>query len=378
METTLFMLLNWLCTLAGIRLLDNTTARRTWIFVLLGLLGTLTRPEFALPFGLMAAYVWWRCPPIRMTLLKAFAAGYVLPGLMITGWRFYYYGDLFPNPFYIKQAKGVDKYGLIAVARFIGLFALPYLILIASGWRKLWSAHRNLIVLIALNVGATCLYFCTTKPLMNWWFRFLLAQMPLLTFCAAMALNASAAPATRRLKLLRPATALLLFVLVLLPTPIISLFIRFHHSSETRYREVGRRLAPFAAEDRWMTFYDVGSIPYESEWNTIDSVGLNTHRSNLRSPCLLKTDVVLRFSHSTDDIPDLCSDLYVPAASLPFLKRGSKVDRCMHVFVRRDVTYTGELRERLLRDWPEPDTFPANWVARYQNKFSKYIGKEGP
>ena len=376
METSLFMLLNWLCAITCIRLLDAPTGRQTWIFVVYGLAGTLTRPEFAVAFGLMAAFAWWRRPEIRKTLLKAIVFAYVLPGLALTGWRYYYYGDLVPNPFYVKQARRPNKWGSIQVVRFLGLCALPYLILAASSGRRLWTSYRNVLVVVVLNLGFVCAYFSTTLPLMNYWFRFLIPQLPLIAFCAAVALKADEGLVRSRLFPLRFAAGALLLVISLAHIPTIGYFQAMHEESESRYREIGERLRPFAAPDRWLAYYDVGRIVYESEWNTVDVVGLNTRRSNLKSACLMRTDIVLRFWRANGNVSNPCPEIYYSLTSLPFYTSESSVDSSMQVYVRNDITYARELQAHLLDGWPEPTKRSKNLQARYWNTFKAYLGPE--
>jgi hypothetical protein len=376
METSLFMLINWLCAITCIRLLDAPTPRQTWMFVFYGLAGTLTRPEFALAFGLMAAFVWWRCPEIRRTLLKALVLAYVLPGLAVTSWRYYYYGDLVPNPFYVKQARRPNKWGLIQVVRFLGFCALPYLILAVSGGRRLWTSYRNVTIIVGLNLGVVCAYFSTTVPLMNWWFRFFLPQIPLLAFCAAVALKAYEGSVRRGLLGLRLAACALLLLISLAYLPTIGHFLAIHEANEIRYREVGRRLRPFASADRWLTYFDVGRIMYESEWNTIDLVGLNTRRSQLKSACEMRTDIVLKFWRVNGKATNPCPETYFELTNLPFSRGESSVETGMQVYVRNDITYARELQARLVKDWPEPSARPNGLGARYWNTFKAYLGPE--
>ena len=369
METSLFLLWNWLCAITCVRLLETPGVGLTWRFVLFGLLGTLTRPEFVPAFGLMAAYVWWRRPAVRPALTLALAVLYVLPGVAVTTWRYAYYGDVVPNAFYVKQTKRLSWWGMIYVARFVGFLALPYALLVLAGWRGLWAAHRELLVVVGINVGIAVGYFTTTVPLMGWWYRFLLPQLPLLAVCAAVAVSTRGRPEARRLVGWRAAALAALVLSTAAHVPLIARFLVAHEAHEARYREVGKRLRPFAATDRWLVYHDVGSLVYEAEWNTVDVVGLNTRLSELKLTCEMRTDLVMTFGRSGPPAAGPCPSLYVAIADLPFSREERVHDSYMRVFVRQDVAYASELKRALLDGWPEPLARPFDWLAWYSQRF---------
>jgi hypothetical protein len=147
--------------------------------------------------------------------------------------------------------------------------------------------------------------------------------------------------------------------------PLVDRFVEFHKANEDRYREIGRRLRPLAAADRWLLFYDVGSLVYEAEWNTLDEVSLNTHRKWRQPPCNTRPDVVLRGSSRGGPVPNPCPGLYTLAADLPFATQEPLVDSSMKVFARTDLPYASELQTRLLSDWPGRFARPVDWRARY-------------
>jgi arabinofuranosyltransferase len=363
METALALLWTFLTMFAAARLAGDPSSS-TAAFVLYGLLGTLTRPEFAMAFGLMALYVWWRAPLVRPALVKYLALFYVLPGVLVTLGRLWYFGDVVPNAFYVKQKKGLSAEGVQYVLTFLGFCALPYLLLIANGWRSLWAQHRHLVSVVLINLAASCVYFSTTMPLMGWWYRFLLSYVPPLAFCAALALRESAG----RFPALRPAAAALLVVLPAAQLPNVAQFITMHKAHENLYREVGKRMRPLAARDRWLYFYDVGSLVYESEWNTIDQVALNTHRRRLRSVCIMAPDVMLQAGSGSELETSHCDGLLVLLTDLPFLDQGPAGEKYMRVYVRRDLTYKDELKKRLQDHWPGPFRRRADWLVAYGRK----------
>jgi hypothetical protein len=146
----------------------------------------------------------------------------------------------------------------------------------------------------------------------------------------------------------------LLGLIALSSAPLSLWWLPNHSAHEARYREVGRRLRPFAGGDRWLQYHDVGALVYEAEWNTIDVVGLNTRRADIVSPCVKRPDVVLPMSleRPTAELPrNPCPGIYSKIADLPFSKTPN-FDRNMRVFARTDVSYLPELTGALLESWP--------------------------
>jgi hypothetical protein len=68
-------------------------------------LAPLARPELALAVGLAALFSWWRCRAFPWLL---FAASGVVNGSWLA-FRIYYYADLLPNTFYLKDVVRLDQ-----------------------------------------------------------------------------------------------------------------------------------------------------------------------------------------------------------------------------------------------------------------------------
>jgi len=377
LETSLFMLCNWLCLVAGLRALEGSPSS-PWLFALAGLAGTLTRPEFAAAFAGVTAFVWWRRPALRPRLSVAVLLLAVLPGLAITAWRWSFYGDLFPNPFYVKQGRSPNYWGVSYVAHFLLFWASGYGLIGLAGCRSLGNRNRDLLGLSALAVGVPCLYFTTVTPLGGDWSRFLVPQLPILAYCAAVSLPERSATGARRLGRAGALGVALMLVFSLVHLPAIVWFVPRHQAADVRFRELARRLRPFAAPDRWLAYKDVGLIPYESEWNTLDVVGLNTRREDLRSPCKMKPDLLLQWRWSAGKVPNPCPNLYVAIADLHFgvgqmISRGGSGDTYMGVLVRKDVSYARELQASLLEGFPEPFARPRGWLHWYWETFRFHL-----
>jgi len=381
METGLYLLFHTGCALACLRALGGPTPGAVRLFVVLGLLGTLTRPEFGASFLALCAWLGLSRPRARRELLGALLAIYVLPGLLLTGFRYAYYGDIVPQPFHKKQSSGLTRYGVLYVGRFLLVVALPYLLFALTGWRSLWKEHRDLLIVTGICLAVPSAYFVTTLPLMGWWYRFLLAQLPLLALLAAA--TTGGADQTRRPGWLLPVRATLLGSILLLgaaTAPTIEHYLKFHTGDRARIGELARRLGDFRADDRWLAYYDVGQLPYESEWNVRDVFGLNTRKAQRGPYCKMKTDLILlaltsRPAEPRQQIDNPCAELYDPIADLPLYREPPELDRYMRVFARRDIDYAEDLAAHLLRGWPEPYSRAADGLTDYQDRLRGWFGK---
>ncbi len=381
METTLYLFLAWATPMACLRVLsESASRRRVVVFVFLALLGTLARPEFAANALALFALTWWRRPEHRRLLLTSVLLWYVLPGLLLTGWRLATYGDVVPNTFYVKQ-RLPGFWGAGYVGRFLLLGAVPYLFVAAPVLRPLWRERRDLMLVVLVSVAVPCIYFTSVRPLMGWWFRFLIPHLPLIAWLAAVGVSRSSAAAVSTLGAgLRwtGAAALLIIGIAQIPPVIDTVPVR--HVDDDRLAEVGRRLRPWAAPDRSLSYYDIGRLPYEAEWTVVDVVGLATSRNDLRGDCGNRTDLLLRSMTSSPprpvrDIENPCPKLYEPLVDLEFFAAVPVLSRRMRVFARRDLTYKEPLRQALLDGWPEPYAHHGGWLARYTAIMGGWFGQ---
>jgi hypothetical protein len=381
METTLYVLLAWLAPMACLRVLTAPAGGAgLTALVVLSLLGTMTRPEFGVNAGGLFLLVAWRRPDLRARLLKTVLLLYVLPGVALTGWRLMIYGDVVPNTFYVKQ-RLPGLWGLGYVRRFLLICGLPYLLIVAPSFRRLWRDHRDLVLVVIVTVGLPCLYFTSVRPLMGWWYRFLIPQLPMLAWLAAVAVSTAPASARRTILVtLRPIGAALLVVFALAQIPAALNFIPLRHHDDARLAEVGRRLRPFAAPDRSFSYYDIGRLPYEADWTVVDVVGLTTSRKDLKGDCGNATDLLLRSMSSSPPVPprdieNPCPKMYEPLVDLQFFDEVPTLSRRLRIFIRKDVSYREPLRRALLDGWPAPYLHYGSWSSRFVQTYGGWFDR---
>jgi hypothetical protein len=328
---------------------------------------------------MLFALTWWRKPAIRRLLVTSVLIWYVLPGLLLTGWRLATYGDVVPNTFYVKQ-RLPGLWGVGYVWRFLLICAVPYLLIAAPSIRQLSKEHRDLLLVVVVSVAVPCAYFTSVRPLMGWWYRFLIPHLPLLAWVAATGLSYRPSAIWWRASVPRWAGAALLAGFALAQVPPVLNDIPVRHADDARLAEVGRRLRPWAAADRTLSYYDIGRLPYEAEWTVVDVVGLTTSRKDLRGDCGNKTDLLLRSMTSSPPLPpreieNPCPKIYEPLVDLEFFVEEPVLSRRMRVYARKDLSYKEPLRQALVEGWPEPYVHRGGWLATYDARTDGWFGR---
>jgi hypothetical protein len=378
METGLFLPFAWLTPIAAARLLDEHATRAVVArFVGFGLLGTLIRPEFALSVLGLCLLVAYRRPPLRRSLATTMFWLFVVPGMAVTGWRLATYADLVPNSFYVKQ-RLPGFAGAQYVGRFLLVCCIPYLLLIGPQARRLWAERRDLVLVVAVCLGLPLFYFLSVRPSMGWWYRFLIPHLPILAWLASAAVSGlPVKDGRRRFAGLQRAALPVLVVMGLAQVPPIITSVSGNSLNDDRMAELGRRLRPFASPTRWLSYYDVGRLPYASDWNVVDVIGLTTHRRDLRGDCGNGTDLILRSLTSQasqpEDIPTPCPSRYELLVELLWFADPER-SRRMRIFVRSDVSDKAELAGAILADWPEPYLQPTGWPGAYTRAVGAVFG----
>ena len=134
LETPLFLFLVISIALAAAR-------GRRWVMVALCILATLTRPDGVLVAAVfLGADVWqrwseaaWRPGQAPRILAPMTVFGVSL--LLLTAWRWFYYGDLLPNTFYAKVGGVPISTGMLYLVNFLRdgpVFLLPGTLLAVS------------------------------------------------------------------------------------------------------------------------------------------------------------------------------------------------------------------------------------------------------
>ena len=259
----------------------------------LGLLLGLTRPEAnalvaaILIYGFFAGRSLDRRPfALRAVLL------YVLPGAVYFAWRTWYFGHLFPIPFYMKigsQETFAGSDHAFAFARAVlGVASFPL-----AGC--LLRANRAALFTLAAGLfwlGISAL----PADIMDYDYRFAFPAAPLLYAAAGygLAVWLRLAMEIRYTRSWHAVAGISAAVVLLAFASHLHLFANFDSTRfqrrsygaaiEDTYIRVGKILAKFQGtpERPTIAMGDAGAVPYYSGWRTIDTFGLNDPEIGIR------------------------------------------------------------------------------------------------
>jgi arabinofuranosyltransferase len=295
LETVLYSAALLGAFMAGLRVLGSARTSDGLLFGALLLLAVSLRPEGALLFpSLVVVYLArhrrapraWR-PIIIVTLLL------LVCGTIYLGWKQWYFGQLLPNPFYVKvggtsliSPRGLRSVGLFLL-RHAPLGCLLLFGLAAGSYRE--RADRWALAVGLTFVGITLLSFLHIDTLMDIKGRFLYPLAPVVIYLSLPAFvsawnwledNAPARPA-----LLAGGVLAYLSVNTVMAYQLAGLIGLAHPPPDQADRADGlmrrehllaRQLAQFPGIRRVrIAFGDSGVIPYFTESIWLDRVGLN-------------------------------------------------------------------------------------------------------
>jgi hypothetical protein len=244
----------------------------------LALTAGLLRPEGHLIAAATAGVTATLLPAgVRGRFLRTLALGWVLPAVLFFVWRWSYYGQPLPLPFYIKMGAAGRLPGLGNVFRFVAT-SVPMLALAAP---VLVRVPRHVRPLLAASITLVA-FDLFPEHIMGYHLRYLFPAFGPLAMLAGLgadrwlALAASGARATTPTSASRFAPVL---ALAIAAVPIAGLANavtdrRFYAQCLTRaHVALGNDLARLPHGT--VALSDCGAIVYLSDWDAVDLVGLN-------------------------------------------------------------------------------------------------------
>lgn len=296
LETVLFAAALFGAFLLGCRYLERGQMRDAGGFGAAAFIALLLRPEAVFLVIAFAAVVLVRGArgPGRVRAIAvpagAMALTFLLPLAVYLLWKDRYFGDILPNPYYLKAAASrlIHPLGLSTVAAFLRQFAV--LLAAAAVSVRLAQGDRGQRAMAAITLALYLLFYLHVEPLMDIDGRFLYPAAVLLTFLAipALAFAFRFLDSPRWPSLLKSALACVLVVGVFnwkAPSALYATLARTAEvasAEQNRYglmqreKQAGQDLAryPGIAGIR-LAFGDAGVIPYYSGALHLDVVGLN-------------------------------------------------------------------------------------------------------
>jgi len=238
----------------------------------------LMRPEGNILAGMMllAGWVCARDAASRRLVLRA-GVLYGALGALFLSWRFWYFGQLMPNPFYLKGGWSLYPASLKTSARNAFEFSLPLMpILAVLAWLRRSTAVRLEVAReLVPALGFIVIWVLLTDD-NNHWGRFQYAALPILLLgilrWAARLASAAQVGGDRRLN---NALALAgVYACLALPPYALWHYRQQAWTPDGRYR-VALNLRPYAGEGMSMAVTEAGLLPLYSQWRAMDVWGLN-------------------------------------------------------------------------------------------------------
>jgi len=304
LETVIYALFLLLSLLAGNTFIYDQSTKSSIKFSLILFLTALIRPEVLMFYPILfMTYLFYkreeRLPKFRPLMIGALWIVALI--LIYLSWKIIYFGDILPNPFYIKAANKTffSPIGAESFFWFVTVYHLMvslslfsfvvYYKYIDIGIRV--TAHSRQVFLFGLLfVLLNLLFFSHTDTLMDLYGRFLYPLIPILIYINIPILTKMIRFLTKRTEkyILLVPMAFLSFVLFVTPLNIVELSQRYSIAKSRkiiRYpygalmhveQKVGRTLATFPDIKKVkIAFGDSGMIPYYSQALWLDLVGLN-------------------------------------------------------------------------------------------------------
>lgn len=278
METALFNLLLAACVLYAARWHTGRATGDGIILSLLTLLLGLTRPEGNLiGVVVLGSLLWASSPADRKRLFVTIAGWYVLPGVIYFAWRTWYFGLLFPLPFYVKVSAASYFNGLIATWRYVRDALLPLSIPLLIGlWRNPGGMLPGVLGSLAL-----ILFFIFPRHMMGYEWRYVFPASVVASALAGIGILRllEGGDTKNRGRLVLAGMLVLVAVggLLLTSPQIIHEKQEYARGIVGAHELIGKRLAVTREQvsNRTLATGDVGAVAYYSDWKVIDLQGLN-------------------------------------------------------------------------------------------------------
>lgn len=287
METTTAMLLVLFTTIGALEVIRKY--RTKWAILMNVALfgGMLARPDLVV-FGVFLEaglaglfYQQNRLSDLKSLFLNGFLLVF-LPGVVYMLSRYWYFGHLFPNPFYIKS--GFSLLGPLQIFEFVMLLIGPLLfvtLVVSVQHAKVRKALIKMSPLCLAIISFLSLYIFIT-PIQGYLYRFLITVFPTALLILMLALNKSKLTIDNFSLNSSSVARVALVCLLISGLFVYPLFTAPESISQTDKRTQGDRVVMGQAleslenQDYQMFVSESGALPYYSEWEAVDQLGLNS------------------------------------------------------------------------------------------------------
>ncbi len=262
-------------------------SKRNLMYIVLMAVATLTRPEGFMVFVLILVYLWWT-KAYRFKYIACSALAYALLIIPHLFFRYFYYDDFLPNPFYAKTgwsweylSSGIDYIWLFI--RQYGFYGLLFLLPLAG--YKLIAKHLRLLFLVG---SVYLLYILLIGGDVLHGFRFFIPILPMwyLLFSAVLikiSQKLFTANITARSIIIMAAAIFLGSITFLLPRERMTLIRRNEIALVNNMKYLANTLGQVRFDRYSIGCSTIGAFSYYSRARVIDMLGL-TDRAIAKNP----------------------------------------------------------------------------------------------
>lgn len=277
--TPLFALFVCLTWVAALKILQGNTGHANGAaFAFLGLVSGLIRPEGVILTGLMMVSIifYLGFKKSKKPLIWLMVVFLVLGGAYFL-WRWNYFGFPLPNPFYKKG--GIHPTSLKLSIGYVFTFGLPFWIIYILGLFNKRSIKLTLSCLMPI-VGFTMAFVLLSNE-MNFAARFQYALLSLILISWQPIFKSLINKPERSLFKIFPVWVNTVISFVILTILVLLAFYQINdyrqnavYFKDGRYDMAGY-LNQYKGKGYWLASSEAGLLPLYSEWNSIDTWGLN-------------------------------------------------------------------------------------------------------
>jgi hypothetical protein len=229
----------------------------------------LIRPE-----GILAAGLYWLFDFVRHKNIKKSAFGLLFLAFFLCSYHlivFQYYGHALPSAFYLKQADGpaLKITAIKMTVAFILFGALPLLLFLVTIKKALKTGTSIFICTLA---AVFLIYYLTVSPFMNAVYRYQLPILALLILIAADHLEIF----QKQNKRFRYPIIILIIIVGVFNLGVTGKYTSKVGQANENLKALGLFMKEYNNYHDWLMYHDAGFVCYYSDFNTIDTNGLNT------------------------------------------------------------------------------------------------------
>ncbi|MCK5126021.1 MAG: hypothetical protein KAR42_07180 [candidate division Zixibacteria bacterium] len=288
METLLYSFMLLLLFSSGYELLTQSKLPSRWQIIsvpVLILMAGMIRPEGILSGSIVLIVLFLSTKNhSRKNSLLYSGALLVVPGLVYFIWRVSYFGWLLPNTFYVKYGQPSDgiEWLLKSLSSVVGLIAI---IILSYAFDKKGNkkSHKRFMYYAAFLIMAISPYIMSDLG-MNCMNRFLFHILPVIFLIAAFEIRALFTLGNSSKDKIATSKGLMLVVILFSLLPLlhkdktqVAHMTLYESHLQNAHIELAKTLKSSSVPQKLRTLAvgDAGAIPYYSEWQSYDFVGLN-------------------------------------------------------------------------------------------------------